>query len=584
MGRFIRAILIIFGVLFLLLTLAAGGLVWYAADRSPQLPKGDLALMLDLRKGAPDGVPAGAFSLSRSPLTLHQTIDAIDRAAADPRVGAIVARLSADALPLASAQELRDAIDRARRAGKLTVAHADDLGGGGPGNVAVFLAAGFDQTLMMPQGAVGLTGISVEVPFVRDLLDTVGVQPEVSKRGQYKSAPETFTERDFTPASRAVNEAIAQGLYDQLVAGIAQGRALPPDQVKRLIDGGPYTAKEAIDARLVDKLAYWDEVDGLVDARAGRKLTDVKADAYLEATEPEVKKDQPRIAVIYATGPIVDEPSEGSLQRQIVGRELAATIDDAVEDDKIKAIVLRIDSPGGSVIASALVGRSVGRARDAGKPIVVSMGETAASGGYWIAAQAKAIVAEPSTLTGSIGIFAGKPVLQALWKKVGVNWGSVQRGRNAGIWTVNEPMDSGEKGRFEAGVDAGYDAFLQLVAKGRGMDPKAVDAVAQGRVWLGSEAVKNGLVDRLGGLDAAMVIARQAIGLGPDAKVAVVRLPRPRSALDTLRRLISGSPLGGAALLEAGLGPLNPIAERFGAVAAVTDGPVAAMQPLLLGR
>lgn len=583
MGRFIRAILIIFGVLFLLLILAGGGLTWYAMTRTHPLPKGDLALVLDLRKGAPDQVPGG-FSLSRTPLTLHQTIDAIDRATADPRIGAIVARLSPDAVPLASAQELRDAIDRARRAGKLTVAHAEDLGSAGPGNVAVFLAAGFDQSLMMPQGGVGLTGIAVEVPFVRDLLDTVGIQPEVSKRGQYKSAPETFTERDFTPASRAMNEDMAQGLYDQLVAGIAQGRALPPDQVKKLIDGGPYTAKEAVEAKLVDKLAYWDEVDDLVDARAGRKLAEVKADDYLEATEPQAKADQPQVAVIYATGPIVDEPSDSRLEREIVGRELAQTIDDAVENEKIKAIVLRVDSPGGSVVASALIGRSVGRARDAGKPIVVSMGEAAASGGYWISAQAKAIVAEPSTLTGSIGIFAGKPVLQALWKKVGINWGTVQRGRNAGIWTLNEPMDANGKARFEAGIDAGYDAFLQLVAKGRGMDPKAVDVIAQGRVWLGSEAVKNGLVDRLGGLDAAMVIARQAIGLGPDAKVAVVRLPRPRSALDTLRRLVSGSPLGGAALLEAGLGPLAPVAERLSALAAAADGPVAAMEPLVLGR
>ena len=583
MGRFIRAILIIFGVLFLLLIAAGGGLVWYAAERSPQLPKGDLTLLLDLRRGAPDGVPSGRFSLSRSPLTLHQTIDAIDRAAADPRVGAIVARLSADAVPLASAQELRAAIDRARRAGKLTVAHADDLGSAGPGNVAVYLAAGFDQSLMMPQGGVGLTGISVEVPFVRDLLDTVGVQPEISKRGQYKSAPETFTERDFTPASRAMNEAMAQGLYDQLVAGIAQGRALPPEEVKHLIDGGPYTAKEAIEARLIDKLAYWDEVDGLVDARVGRKLTEVKASDYLAATEPEVKGDQPRIAVIYATGPIVDDPSDGGLERRIVGRELAQTINGAVDDNRVKAIVLRIDSPGGSVVASALIGRAVERARTNGKPLVVSMGETAASGGYWIAAQAKAIVAEPATLTGSIGIFAGKPVLQALWKKIGVNWGTVQRGRNAGIWTLNAPLDSGEKGRFEAGIDAGYDAFVQLVAKGRGMDPKAVDAIAQGRVWLGSEAAKNGLVDRLGGLDAAMIIARQAIGLSPDARVAVERLPQPPSALEALRRLVSRSPIGGAAALlqEAGLGPL---ADRLAAVAALPDGPVAAMQPLLLGR
>ncbi|MGK9230588.1 signal peptide peptidase SppA [Inquilinus limosus] len=581
MGRFIRAILIIFGVLFLLLLAVIGGTAWYLATRSPQLPKGDLALVLDLRRGVPDQVPGSGFSLTRTPLTLHQTIDAIDRAAADPRVGAIVARLAPDAVPLASAQELRDAVDRARRAGKLTVAHADDFGSAGPGNVAIYLAAGFDQTLMMPQGGVGLTGISVEVPFVRDLLDTVGIQPEVSKRGQYKSAPETFTERDFTPASRAMNEAIAQGLYEQLIAGIAQGRALPPDEVKRLIDDGPYTAKEAVDARLIDKLAYWDEVDGLVDARAGRKLAEVKASDYLAATEPEEGRDLPRIAVIYATGPIVDDPSDGSLERRIVGHELAETIDDAVGDSRIKAIVLRIDSPGGSVVASALIGRAVERARDSGKPIVVSMGETAASGGYWIAAQAKAIVAEPSTLTGSIGIFAGKPVLQALWKKVGVNWGSVQRGRNAGIWTLNEPMNAGEKGRFEAGIDAGYDAFIQLVAKGRGLEPRAVDSVAQGRVWLGSEAAKNGLVDRLGGLDAAMVIARQAIGLGPDAKVAVERLPRPRSTLETLRRLVSGSPFGEGALIEAGLGPVT---ERLGAFAAATDGPVAAMPPLLLGR
>jgi protease-4 len=582
MGRFIRAILIIFGVLFLLLLVAVGGLAWYAADRSPQLPKGDLALLLDLRKGAPDTIPPGRFSLTESPLTLHQTIDAIDRATADPRIGAIVARVASDSVPLASAQELRDAVDRARRAGKLTVAHADDLGSGGPGNVAVYLAAGFDQTLMMPQGGVGLTGITIEVPFVRDLLDTVGVQPEVSKRGQYKSAPETFTERDFTPASRAMNEAMAQGLYDQLVAGIAQGRALPPDEVKRLIDGGPYTAKEAIDAKLVDKLVYWDQVEDLVNARTGRKLTEVNARDYLAATEPSAKSDQPVVAVVYATGTIVDERSDGSLEHEIVGRDLARTIDDAVADSTIKAIVLRIDSPGGSVVASALIGRSVQRARDSNKPIVVSMGETAASGGYWIAAQAKAIVAEPSTLTGSIGIFAGKPVLQALWKKVGINWGSVQRGRNAGIWTINAPFDASEKPRFEAGVDAGYDAFLQLVAKGRGMDPKAVDAIAQGRVWLGTEAAKNGLVDKLGGLDAAMVIARQAIGLAPDAKVTVLRLPHPPSPLEALRRLVSGSSsLGADALAQIGLGP---VVQRFGALAAAANGPVAAMEPLQIGR
>lgn len=582
MGRFIRAILILCGVVFLLLVAAVGGLAWYWAERSPQLPKGDLALTLDLRRGAPDDVPASRFGLSDGPLTLHQTIDAIDRATADPRVGAIVARVATDTVPLTSAQELRAAIDRARRAGKLTVAHADDLGGSGPGNVAIYLAAGFDQSLLMPLGGAGLTGISVEVPFVRDLLDTVGIQPEVSKRGQYKSAPETFTERDFTPASRTMNEAIAQGLYDQLVAGIAQGRALPPDEVKRLIDGGPYTAKEAIAARLVDKLANWDEVKGLVEARLGRGVTEVTGRDYLAATEPAAKSDQPRIAVIYATGPIVDARSDGSLEREIVGQDLAKTIDDAVEDDKIKALVLRIDSPGGSVIASALIGRSVERARDAGKPVVVSMGETAASGGYWIAAQAKAIVAEPGTLTGSIGIFAGKPVLQAMWRKIGVSWGTVQRGRNAGMWTVNAPFDSGEKTRFEAGIDAGYDAFLQLVAKGRGMDPKAVDAIAQGRVWLGSEAVKNGLVDRLGGLDSAMVIARQAIGLSPEAQVTVVRLPHPPSTLETLKRLISGGPFGqDAVMARIGLGP---VAEKFAAIAASADGPVAAMEPVLLGR
>ena len=582
MGRFIRAILILCGVVFLLLVAAVGGLAWYWAERSPQLPKGDLALTLDLRRGAPDDVPASRFGLSDGPLTLHQTIDAIDRATADPRVGAIVARVATDTVPLTSAQELRAAIDRARRAGKLTVAHADDLGGSGPGNVAIYLAAGFDQSLLMPLGGAGLTGISVEVPFVRDLLDTVGIQPEVSKRGQYKSAPETFTERDFTPASRTMNEAIAQGLYDQLVAGVAQGRALPPDEVKRLIDGGPYTAKEAIAARLVDKLANWDEVKGLVEARLGRGVTEVTGRDYLAATEPAAKSDQPRIAVIYATGPIVDARSDGSLEREIVGQDLAKTIDDAVEDDKIKALVLRIDSPGGSVIASALIGRSVERARDAGKPVVVSMGETAASGGYWIAAQAKAIVAEPGTLTGSIGIFAGKPVLQAMWRKIGVSWGTVQRGRNAGMWTVNAPFDSGEKTRFEAGIDAGYDAFLQLVAKGRGMDPKAVDAIAQGRVWLGSEAVKNGLVDRLGGLDSAMVIARQAIGLSPEAQVTVVRLPHPPSTLETLKRLISGGPFGqDAVMARIGLGP---VAEKFAAIAASADGPVAAMEPVLLGR
>ncbi len=566
--RFWRFIVGVFALIGLLAVLLMAGVaaVTYNYLRfgglEPAAPD-SIVLRLDLRQGPPDRPPADPLfrRFDGGPVTLRELVDAVDRAAGDPRVAGMVGIFGGDAFGLATAQELRDAVRRFRDGGKFALAYADSLGEAGPGNTSYYLASSFDEVWLMPLGSVGLTGIRAEVPFAREALDEFGLTPEFDRRGAYKSFPEMLTEERFTPTNREMTESLVGDLFNQLVAGIAEARGRSPAEVRALIDGAPYTAEEALAAGLVDRLAQRPDLRAEIESRAGEAAETLDAADYLAVAPAAAAEDPARFALIYATGTITlgrgdDDPLFGG--RLMSADTVSDAIEQAIDDPDIAAIVVRIDSGGGSAVASEVIGETVRRATAEDKPLIVSMGGAAASGGYWIAAGAREIVAQPATLTGSIGVFAGKVVTDGMWQDLGVNWQGVQRGRNADLWSATTPYSADGGARLGAMLDAIYGGFLDRVADGRGLDRADVEAVAQGRVWTGDQALSLGLVDRLGGLDVALRAAREAAGLSEDAAVELTVLPLLPTPLERLLELASGGGLHGGARADAALARLDP--------------------------
>jgi protease-4 len=499
--RFLAGLLATIGALTLLSILAVGIGAWWVAGRlsGPPLPA-SIVLVADLREELPEAeAPAlvpGLPRLERRP-TVSDVVLALNAAGGDPRVKGMVARLDDTGHGLAVAQELRDAVAKFRATGRFAVAHAETFGELGPGNEGYYLATSFERVDLQPVGLVGLTGLGAEVPSAAGLLANIGVTFEVARRAEYKTALETVSEREITPANREMLGALLDDLSRQLAEGVAAGRRLDPAAVARLIDGGPYTAGEALSAGLVDGVRHLDETLGAALAQAGEGARAVPLGAYRRSGLPEPDEAASSVAFVRGVGTI--RRGEGGVGRDIAADDTAQALADAVRDPDIRAILLRLDTGGGSAVASETIARQVRRAVAAGKPVVVSMGNTAASGGYWIAAEASTLVAQPATLTGSIGVVAGKPVLDGLWERLGVNWERVTRGANADIWSVNDPYTPAGRARIEAVLDAIYADFKAKVGQGRGLDAAQVEAVARGRVWTGAQAKQLGLVDRLGG-------------------------------------------------------------------------------------
>jgi protease IV len=551
--RFLVGFLATLGALAVAGLLVVALLIWsLLTPAAPQLPE-RVVLRLDLRQGLaemPGGDPLAALGL-RPEITLTQAVVALERAARDPRVQGVVARLGGGGPGLAQAQELRAAIAGLREAGKFTLAHADSFGEFGPGTRGYYLASGFQEVHLQPLGAIGLTGILIETPLLRELLDNLGVVPSGDKRGTYKSLAETFTESELTPWNREALEALADSVIAQIADGIAAGRGLTGDAVRALIDRGPFMANEALEAGLVDGLSYFDEVAARGLAQAGAEAEEVELARYLAAVAPEFR-DAPVVALVHGVGRIQrGESDHGPVAGWVMGGDtVAQALTLASEDPEVHAILFRVDSGGGSAVASETIGRAVRRAVAAGKPVIVSMADMAASGGYWIAMDASTIVARPATLTGSIGVFAGKPVLAGFWDHIGVNWGRVQRGANADMWSLNLDFDERGRERLDAFLDYTYAAFLEGVARGRELPAEQARAAAEGRVWTGAQALELGLVDDLGGLPRALALAREAAGVAPDAPIALRPYPRPRTPLEQALDLFRPTLISLDALVE----------------------------------
>jgi protease IV len=536
-----------------------------------------LILELDLTDGILETRPTDPVSAlaARNRAALPDILDGLRRAQADDRVAVLVARLGGRPIGLAAVQELRRAVTAFADAGKTTVAWAESFGEFSAGNVQYYLATAFEKIWIQPSGDLGLTGIAVERLFLRGLLDKVGADFQVAKRHEYKSAAEQLTETRFSEPARQETERMTASITEQLVQDIAERRGISRDKVGELINAGPYLAARAQAEGLIDQLGYRDEVYAEARKQAGPDAAQLylaryqRAKALAErarATVTQVPgKQDPGVALIYASGAIRRGRSGRSpLTGGAMGSDtIASAIRAATKDEHTRAILLRVNSPGGSYVASDTIWREVVRARAAGTPVVVSMGDVAASGGYFISMAADQIIAQPGTITGSIGVLTGKPVLGAALGRAGITGDRIVQGAHAAMFSSLEPFSDSEWALVNDWLDHIYADFTTKVASGRGMTPEQVHDVAKGRVWTGADALAHGLVDELGGIDRATAVARQRAGLPPAAPVRIFPRVNP---LDRLRPPGSSESRGAAAasLLADAWGPAGHLVASLG--------------------
>jgi protease IV len=480
----------------------------------------------------------GALAGRRN-MTLADTVSTISRASVDKRVCGLVVRPRFTAAPQAVVEELRDAVIAFARTGKSTVAVADSFGEGGPSNAAYYLATACDQVVIHPTGLVGLAPLSIERNFYRGLLDRLGVEVEVLARHEFKSAFNRLSEREFTEPDRQQSQRVLDSLWDQQVEQVARARRLSPEQVRGLADAAPLLATEALEAGLVDRLAYTDEVlSGAKDA-AGPKGKLLYLGAY--------RKRAGRAGQRAKSAPVGILRAVGEIQRTsalpfglgggpvLAADKLVPQIRAAAKQKKVKAFVLRIDSPGGSAIASDAIWRELVRLRDAGKRLVVSMGAVAASGGYYLAVAADRVVAQPGTITGSIGVITLHPVLSGAKAKLDVSADEIHTGAEPSAFSVNRALSVPQHQRIDLQLDSTYKVFTERVAEGRQLPIEKVLELAKGRVWSGADAMNLGLVDELGGLERAMALAVELSGAPAGTRPRPKRIPPKPGPLARLR-------------------------------------------------
>jgi protease-4 len=546
-------------------------------------------LELDLTDGLIETRPPDPLSalMSRHQPTVTDVLTGLRLARDDERVQALIVKVGGRPIGLGVVQELREAVQRFGESGKPTFAWAETFGEFSAGNIPYYLATAFETIYLQPSGDVGLTGLAVERVFLRGTLDKAGISMEVGTRHEFKSAAEQLTEHGFSPAAREATSRIAESVTEQLVEAVAQRAKGSAEEANRLINEGPYTAEQALASGLVDALGYRDEVYAAV-----RKQVQATPDTallylgryqrYKELSNRLRQLPAPRqdaVALIQATGAIRrGRNGRGSplFGGTAMGSDsITAMLRAASADPHIKAILLRVNSPGGSYVASDAIWREVIRARNAGKPVVVSMGDVAASGGYFISMAADSIVAQPGTVTGSIGVLNVKPVLSEAYGKAGISTDSVVLGKHAGMYSTAHPFSSEEWALVDAWLDRIYADFTGKVAAGRGMTAERVHELARGRVWTGADAHDSGLVDELGGIEEAAAIARQRARLPVTAPL----VPFPRlGPLDRIRPASNSEDRRAAASVESvslsGLAGTLLAATPVAALLAESWGPV----------
>lgn len=522
-------------------------------------------LSLRIEGNIPEQAPQEPFRqlLAGPTTTVTDIVEGLDRARTDPRITGIAVRVGESTMNTAKLQEVRDKIQEFNRAGKFSVAFLEFAT-----NRSYYLASACQTVFLLPSSLLYVRGMMASTTFYRGALDKLGIYPDFYHLGDYKNATNVYTEKKFTQAHREAVQALLGDWYHEFLRDVAEGRRLKPDEVETAIKKGPLTSREALSAKLVDRVGYLDEAREFTNQKNHGSANRLTFREYLRRTESAGRS---KLAVIYATGEILPGRSGNDpFGEAIMGSDtIAEQFRRAREDSSVKAVILRVDSPGGAAFSSEVIRRQLERTKRV-KPVVVSMSDVAASGGYWISMSANKIVAEPGTITGSIGIYSGKFNLRGLLDKLGLSTDYVATTENATIdWPLKD-FSPAERESILRTMRDGYTSFLEGVAEGRHLKVEAVDKIAQGRVWTGERAKQLGLVDELGGLHTAIAAAKQLAKIPQGEKVGLVFLPPPRSLLERIVDLTSNTRVSN---------PFTSVKEWLDRLEALAQQPVWAILP-----
>ena len=489
-------------------------------------------LTLRLSGDIPEQPPQDPFSTlySGRALTVAEIAEALDRARTDSRIAGVELRIADTSMNMGKIQEIRDKLWQFNRSGKFSVAHLEYAT-----NASYYLASACQTVFLLPNSEVDVHGWMASATFLRGTFDKLGIHPDFYHIGAYKNATNAYTETKYTPAHREATEELLRDWYGQFLVGVAEARRMKPEEVKAAIEKGPFSSGEAVSWNLVDRVGYLDESRDYVRQKARGSKHRLSVREYLRRSE---KSGRSKLAVIVAAGVIVPGSSgTDPLGEQVMGSDtIAEQFRTARDDDSVKAVVLRVDSPGGSAFSSEVIRREV-ELTERTKPVVVSMSDVAASGGYWISMSAARIVAEPGTVTGSIGVLTGKFNLQGLYSKLGLTKDFIALSENSTIDYPFQNFTPAQRDSIMRMMHETYQDFIQGVAAGRHMKVEDMDRIGQGHIWSGARARELGLVDELGGLDAAVRAAKELAHIRRSQSVELIYLPRPKGFFELFSEL-----------------------------------------------
>jgi protease-4 len=483
--------------------------------------------------------------LTDTGMSFAALLSEMKKAERDDRLSRVVLRIRTLAIGWGQAQELRGAIRRLREAGRRPIAYLEVAGFGA--NIEYYVASAADEVQIAPASFGGVVGLAGEYFFLGQMWKKFGIEFDVARAGRYKSAVETLTGDEMSDAYREVANSLLDSINHQFISGIAESRGLTSATVRAVIDRAPMTPREMLKHSLVDEIAFFDELLASFDGPT------VEASDYAQIDPASLGFDPvAQVALVYGSGNVVVGKGGSSRGNPVMASDTVAdALEAAADDPEIDAIIFRIDSPGGSVLAADIIWRALEVAKQSGKPLIASFSNVAASGGYYVAAGADAILAPPGSVTGSIGVFALRPVFKGLLDKLDVNVERMTRGAHADLLMASQPLSPETAAIMDREIEAIYRLFIERVAAGRKLDLQKVDAMAQGRVWTGEQALERGLIDELGGLSEAVLRVKQALDLDADADVALMPYPEAgtlaQQLTDTLRRIslevVQDSPL-----------------------------------------
>ncbi|MCL4523537.1 MAG: signal peptide peptidase SppA [Acidobacteria bacterium] len=493
------------------------------------VPK-NAVLMLDLSGPIEEQKPQGVFAQLFGPrvTVLHDVTDAIDAARNDDKIAGLVVKITTPDAGWAKLQEIRTHLLAFRKSNKPSICylHSDLVL-----NRQYYLATACDQVWMVPTAPLGITGLMTQSLFFRGTFDKLRIYPDMYGIDEYKTARNQYTEKKYTPWHREMSESLMRSTLENYVKDVAEARRIDKPWFEKCLVEGPYISKEALERKLVDKVAHWDEVQKFFRDKI-KVWRPVEMGQYVRERVQNFGLE--KIAVVHATGVIVVGQSDSDTDGNIMGSEtVSADLRRARDDDSIKAIILRVDSPGGSAVASEIIRREVVLAAKE-KPVVVSMSDVAASGGYWIAMSANKIIADPGTLTGSIGVVFGKFNLSGLYGLLGLSTDQLTTSENATFLSEQQSFTPAQRATVQKFMREIYDSFTQGVAEGRKMKVPEVDKIGRGRVWTGVQGKANGLVDEVGGFDRALMVALELAKMDPTQPVKIVRFPEEKTLFETI--------------------------------------------------